>query len=171
MPNYFIRVDGQSRTDAQLMDMLVNQALPERIEIVGILNAENPESKQWTFSRDGEMYRMTKLDINLGGAGLLRAGVNDGHFVRAADLADSVQEAIEFFGPDGVAVNAPPMNQPARMNMLMNQNAPMNMLMNNNVNMGFGQPGGRRRRTMQRKRKTTHRRRASQRRRTQRRRF
>jgi len=139
MPNYFIRVDGQSHTDAQLMNMLGNQELPDRIEIVGILNAENPESKQWTFSRDGENYRMTAMDITLGGAGLLRAGVNDGHIVRVVDLADIVQEAIEYFGPDGVAVNAPPMNQPAPMNMNMN------MHMNNNLNMGFAQPGGRRR--------------------------
>jgi hypothetical protein len=163
MPNYYIRADGLSRTKQQLMTMLENQEYPQEFSIVGLIDEQNPESQAWYFDKsfDGQGYNYNQQQVVF--HGLPAVGANQ--FEGIAGIAELVEECIAFFGPDAVAVNAPPLEELALPELIEapaanNQGAaPMN-LNDNMFNDGWGaqpQQGGRRRRN------ATHRR-SSQRR-------
>jgi hypothetical protein len=176
MPNYYIRADGLSRTKQQLMTMLANQDYPEDFSIIGVIDEQNPESQAWYFNKsfDGQGYNYNQQQVVF--HGLPAVGANQ--FEGIAGIAELVEECIAFFGPDAVAVNAPPMengifpgNNAGPFNVFPQGNlpplAPQN---NNNIEMGQPQAGGRRRASRRRAKAVTRRAKAVTRRRVSRRR-
>ncbi len=146
MPNYYIRADGQSRTKEQLMTMFANQDYPQEFAIIGVINDQNPQSMAWYFNKsfDGQGYSYNQQQVVMHGLPAVGANQYEG----VAHIADLVEDCIEFFGPDAVAVNAPPAEQiealPAD-NAGANapQPVPMNMNLNNNMFIeGWGGMGG-----------------------------
>jgi hypothetical protein len=111
MPNYYIRADGLSRTKEQLMNMLANQEYPQNFSIVGVIDEQNPQSQSWyfrkTFNAFGEGYSFNQQQVVF--HGLPAIGANQ--FADIEGIAGLVEECIEYFGPDAVAVNAPPLPQ------------------------------------------------------------
>jgi len=170
MPNYYIRANGQSRTQEQLMTMFANQDYPQEFAIIGVIDEQNHESMAWYFNKsfDGQGYNYSQQQVVMHGLPAVGANQYEG----VAHIAELVEDCIAFFGPDAVAVNAPPQEEPdfpANFGALAANNvgagnaappanqaaAPMNM--NNNMfiegwgGMGAHPQAGGRRRTQRRK--------------------
>ncbi len=172
------------------MTMLANQDYPQEFAIVGVIDEQNPESMAWYFLKtfDGQGYNYNQQQVVMHGLPAIGANQYEG----VAHIAELVEDCIAFFGPDAVAVNAPPQEPdffanfgaPAANNVGAGNAAPganqaaAPMNMNNNMFIeGWGgmgahpQAGGRRRRATRRKvtRRKVTRRRATRRRSTRRR--
>ncbi len=149
MPNYIILVNGQSRTKQQLMDLFAMQDYPNRLSITGLVNENNPVSQQWSFEKspNNEGYTFSQQQVVLHGLPAVFAQ----QYVEMEDFVEYVTECINSFGPDAVAVNAPPEVVPqlpnnndaadaANQQHGPNPFGPVNE--NENENMQIGQAGG-----------------------------